>query len=144
MLFEETANQAAGGALLRERVVDIYEKARKHLDRYTIEILTPAAGEFLIGDIPAVSINSGTGALGVAGGVALLEADVLALPLGRGHLAWLHRGTGSGYRSIPADEVEMANAIQVLAAQRYVFTHPGSGLDTFTARVRKNQRYPQA
>jgi hypothetical protein len=49
-----------------------------------------------------------------------------------------------GTRSIPADEVEMANAIQVLAAQRYIFTHPGSGLDTFTARLRKNQRYPQA
>jgi hypothetical protein len=90
-----------------------------------------------------VSIDSAAGALGVAGGVALLDADVLALPLGRSHLAWLHPGTGSGYRSIPADEVSVVNAIQVLAAQRYVFTHPPSGLDTFAAQVRKDQRYPR-
>jgi len=141
-LFGETAGQSADGALLRERVVDIYEKARHLIDGHSVEILTPATGEFLIGDIPAVSIDSATGSLGVAGGVALLDADALALPLGRGHLAWLHPGTSSGYRSIPADKVNMANAIQVLAAQRYVFTHPRSGLDTFAAQVRKNQRYP--
>lgn len=138
--YKEAIDQAANGALIRERLVDMYEKVRTVLDRFAVEILTPAAGEFLIGEVPVVVTNAGNDGLAAArSGGARLEDDVLILPLGRNHLARLHCGRRCGYRSIPAGEVEEANVMQIRATQEYVFAHPDSALELLVARARKTQ-----
>lgn len=138
-MLKDLVDLAESGAVLRERVVAMYEDARACLNFFRLEILEPESGEFLIGDIPAVTVNAGTGALGVLGGVPLLDADSLVLPLGRDRLAWFHRGAATGYRVVPVAEVERLNRIQVLAAQEYVFTHPLSMLEGFVAQVCKDR-----
>lgn len=137
-LMEASTNLATTGALARERLPDMYEKVRTVLDGFTIEVLRPETGEFLIGDIPVLDLNPGH-ALSTAGDVALPDDDILALPLGRRHLAWLHRGPRTGYCTIATDQVEMLNARQILAAQEYVFAHPEGALESFVAQVHAAQ-----
>ena len=135
-MFNELWLQGASGALLRESLPDRYETARRVLDLLTLEILRPESGEFLVGDIPAVSIDAETGSLGMDGDVGLLKADEIVLPLGRTHLARLHRGAATGYRQVAASEVTRLNTVQVRAADRHVFGHPECAMDTFINEAR--------
>jgi hypothetical protein len=145
LLFEGSVARVQSGATLREQMENHYQRARAILETFSVEIWKPesGAGEFLIGDAPAVTSDPHTGFVGLAAGVALLDADVaLALPLGPGRMAWLHRGSGSGFREISADEVEKANAFQILAAEANVFARPGTAFEAFAEQVRMHQCYP--
>jgi hypothetical protein len=77
----------------------------------------------------------------------LQEADVLARPLGHSPPGGLHLDQALGYRSIPADEVENTDVIQILALERYIFTHPVFGTDavsgqTCDRRITRRQSQP--
>lgn len=127
-LLREPAELAASGALLRERLVDMYAKVRAVLDAFAVEVLTSESGQLLIGDSPVVNINPGNTA---SGGVGLLDDDVFLLPIGPEHLVRMHRGTRSGYRAIGADKVDEINTLQIQQAHEYVAAHPDSGLHAF-------------
>jgi hypothetical protein len=102
------------------------------LDAHAVQIWTPAsgAGEFLIGDCPAVSLKS----------FSLLDSDAaLAVPLGPQHIAVMHSGTACGYQNVPVDAVERANAAQILSAVANAFACPDTDFGPFAARVRKTQ-----
>jgi hypothetical protein len=144
-LFGDTAARFESGATLRERMPQLYERVRAVLEVFALEIWVPknGAGEFLLGDAPAVPCDPHTGYVGLAAGVALLDADVaLALPLGPHAMVWLHRGDGGCYRELEAHEVEKANAVQVLAAESEIVARPGTTFEPFIEQVLRHQCYP--
>jgi hypothetical protein len=144
-LFGDLVEKLESGASLRERMEQLYERVRAVLETFTLEIWVPkaGAGEFLLGDAPAVPCDPHSGYVGLAAGVALLDADVcLALPLGPHAMAWLHRGPGVEYRELDAREVEQANALQVLTAETEVLARPGTAFEPFIEQVRRHQYYP--
>ncbi|MFH9675107.1 DUF4238 domain-containing protein [Streptomyces sp. NPDC017405] len=85
-----------------------------------MEVLTPATGQFLIGDNPAVTIRrEGTE---TSFGMAFGDAHSLVLPVGPRHLLVL--GPKNVMDTIPRDVIDELNAVQVYAADRYVYMHP--------------------
>jgi Protein of unknown function (DUF4238) len=114
------------GVLFRLRVEDLYEQFQAHFAGYGLEVLKPADpnDEFLIGDVPALTVNFGQDAVGVAQGVAFFDANTIFLPLGpRLAVALGPRDTSA---SIPHDQVDRLNAWQVRGARREVFLRPSA------------------
>lgn len=147
LLFKDTLDLVVTGALLRQRMEDLFQKVRTILDGFNIEIWTPenGAGEFLIGDAPAATIDPHSGNVGLAAGVGLLGFDVsVYMPLGPEAMAWVHRGPGDGFHEIKRNVVDKANAVQILTAEAHAFARPGTSFEAFTDRVRKAQCFPPA
>jgi hypothetical protein len=99
-----------------------------------VEIIRPQSGRFLIGDVPAFSIDSARQALGISGGVAFGDATTVILPLSPTRLAAL--SDADRFEAVPAAAVRMANAFQVTMARSHVYMHPASGLQRFVAAQR--------
>ena len=127
-LLAETRQLYESGVIFRLRVVDMFHAARQLAARAGLEIIRPASGEFLIGDVPAIPIDATRQALGVMGGVPFADASTVILPLGPKRLAAL--GRTDAFRSVPASFVRQLNAFQIMKAQTYVFMRPGSGLES--------------
>lgn len=118
---------ADSGALWRERIESLYLNARAMTGFAGLEILTPAGeGEFLIGDVPALTVRAGHLGVGVLGGVALAEAGSVFLPLGPRHVAAL--GRADTVIHLAPDQVTEVNALQLRGAIDYVYLRPGSPL----------------
>jgi len=113
------------GGLFRLSVQRLYEKVADRFDGREVEVLIPASGskEFLIGDQPAVTVNTATGATGFGEGVAVDQADKVLMPLSPRLVVAV--GTTAGMRMISDDEVDDLNKLQVRMADRYVVHRPG-------------------
>lgn len=131
---------AGSGALWRERIESLYLQARAMTDAAGLEILQPPGiGEFLIGDVPALTVRAGSAGVGVLGGIALAEAQSAFLPLGPRHLAAL--GRANEIIQLTSGHVAETNARQLRGAIDYVYLRPQSPLmDTVRsfAEQRKN------
>lgn len=116
------------GGLFRLSVQRIFEHVSDRFESRGVEILTPAnaSSEFLVGDLPAITLNRGTGAAGLAEGVAVDQADQVIMPLSPRLLVAI--GDRVGSRSISDDEVNEFNRLQVHLAKDYVVHRPGAGL----------------
>jgi hypothetical protein len=118
---------ARSGALWRERVESLYLQARAMTDAAGLEILQPpGSGEFLIGDVPALTVRADSLGVGVLGGIALAEAQSIFLPLGPRHLAAL--GRTDEIIQLTSDQVAETNARQLRGAIDYVYLRPESPL----------------
>jgi hypothetical protein len=110
------------------------------MDASGLEILIPlGSGEFLIRDVPALTVRADGTGVGVLGGIALAEAQSDFLPLGPRHAAAL----GKAGRVIPLspDQVAGVSARQLSGAIDYVYPRPGSplpGTVCSSAQQRKN------
>jgi hypothetical protein len=139
-LMELSLTLGRSGALWRERIESMYLNARAMTQAAGLEILTPPAGEeFLIGDVPALTVRADRPGVGVLGGIALAEAQSVFLPLGPRHVVALGRSD----QVIPLASAQVAevNARQLSGAIDYVYLRPESPLmDTVRsfARQRKN------
>ncbi len=109
---------AESGALFRERLEDIYRQARERTDNAELEILTSGAGEFLIGDIPALTVRRDRDAVGVLGGIALDDATSVFMPLGPKHVAG---SAEKPHRRLSAEQVRDVIVRQVVGAIEYVY-----------------------
>lgn len=137
-LMELSHTLANSGALWRERIESLYLNARAIADSASLEILIPEAdGEFLIGDVPALTVRADHAGVGVLGGLALADAQSVFLPLGPGHVAALGRANAA--ISLTPDQVSEANARQLAGALEYVYLRPDSPLMD-TVRVFARQR----
>ena len=141
-LMRLSLSLADSGALWRERVESLYLNARAMTGFAGLEILTPAGDEeFLIGDVPALTIRAGHAGVGVLGGVALAEAGSVLLPLGPRHVAALGRADTTIY--LTPDQVAGVNALQLQAAIDYVYLRPGSPLmDTVRSFADQRKNIP--
>jgi hypothetical protein len=118
---------ADSGALWRERIESLYLQARAITDTAGLEILMPReSGEFLIGDVPALTVRADRAGVGVLGGIALAEAQSVFLPLGPRHVTAL--GRADGIIHLTSGQVAEVNARQLIGAIDYVYLRPGSPL----------------
>jgi hypothetical protein len=122
------------GALFRVLMESRYWRTRHWLRGFGVEILTPSRGEFVVGDIPALTVRKGLPSAGVNGGIGYAIADALILPVAPGYLIRVVDGP-SRYAEIGGEEVNEFNAWQVRAAFRHVYLRPGSGLEEFIRSV---------
>ena len=99
----------------------------------SLEILTSGAGEFLIGDIPALTVRRDRDAVGVLGGIALDDATSVFMPLGPKHVAGLGRRNLTA--ELSAEQVRDVIVRQVVGAIEYVYLRPGSGLESFVRNL---------
>jgi len=116
------------GKIFRTSIEDMYYKVRAMAATWRLEVLMPETGQFLMGDNPAVTLRrDGTN---TSYGVAFGDAHTLVLPIGPGHLLAL--GPENVMGTVPRSVVDELNAVQIHAADRYVYMHPRSGLEAFT------------
>lgn len=127
-LHRSLGEQIEAGALLRVLMEYRYRRTRHWLRGLGVEILTPANGEFVIGDIPALTVRKGLPTAGVNGGIGLAFADAIILPVAPGFLLRVVDGP-SRYAHADEDEVAELNAWQVRAAFSHVYLRPASGLE---------------
>lgn len=123
------------GGLFRLSVQRLFEKVCDRFETRGIQILTPAgtAKEFLLGDLPAITVDRAAGTAGP--GVTIDEADEILMPLTPRILVVL--GPSNGTRSIPDDEVDTYNALQARLARVYLVHRPAA---TFTTATITNWR----
>jgi len=134
-LLAHTRALYQSGAAFRLRVVDVFEEARARAASANLEIIRPnRRGQFLLGDVPAISVGPGGHALGIPGGVPFGDATTVILPLSPTRLAAL--GSANRFEAVPAVAVKQANSVQVRKAQKYVYMQPGSGLEKFVGSER--------
>jgi hypothetical protein len=125
------------GGLFRLSVQRLYEKLSDRFDTAGLAILTPAnpSREFLVGDVPAVTYNTTTGAAGLGEGVAIDQADEIVMPLAPGLLVAI--GPPDGARAISDTDVDLYNSLQVRAAREFVMHRPGANFAAQVATWRK-------
>jgi Protein of unknown function (DUF4238) len=128
-MMQPNLDMVASGRLFRARVEDIYLKAREFVSSSGLEVLKSGSSEFLIGDVPALTIPRHGIRPGILGGTALGDARTVIMPLGPRHLVALARTSVSA--ELTPDQVATANAYQVQGALEYVYLRPGSGLEQF-------------
>jgi hypothetical protein len=124
------------GVIFRLRVQDLFETISDHFANHGLEILSPASAnkEFLIGDVPALTLNYATGTAGVAEGVALFDANTIVLPLAPRVLAAI--GPANAIGTCAGAQVDALNALQVRVARECVYYRPQAGLAAFIATAR--------
>jgi hypothetical protein len=125
------------GGLFRLSVQRLFEKVCDRFDAKGVEILTPATvtKEFLLGDVPAITIAQATGAFGLSQGVTVDEADKIVMPLSPRLLVAI--GPPDAARTIADDEVDSYNEMQVREARDYVVYRPGANLAAAIAAWRR-------
>ena len=113
------------GGLFRLSVQRLFEMVCDRFDARGIQILTPASAskEFLLGDLPAVTVARATGTAGLGEGVTVDQADEILMPLAPGLLIVV--GPPDGARSVPDNEVDAHNELQARVAQAYLVHRPG-------------------
>ena len=122
------------GAAFRLRVVDMFEEARRMAASAHLEIIRPLhRGQFLIGDVPAISLDTRCRAFGIRGGVPFRDATTVILPLSPRRLAVL--GSADTFAAVPGAAIRWLNGFQVASAKAYVYMcmHPESRWQGFVA-----------
>lgn len=114
------------GGLFRFSVQRLYEKVCDRFDARGVEILTPANAnkEFLLGDVPAITLKQATGEFGLSQGITVDEAERIFMPLAPRLLVVV--GAPDGSRAIRDGEVDAYNEMQVREARDYVIHRPGA------------------
>ncbi|WP_263166348.1 DUF4238 domain-containing protein [Streptomyces sp. SCSIO ZS0520] len=122
------------GADFRARIEITFAKAKEMISDAGLEILVPAAGEFLLGDTPALAIQqSGTR---IAFNVAIGDSTAIVLPFGPRHLL-VGRTPRNGLSTVSEETVDLLNRLQIEAAQQRVYFRPRSGQDAIVRRYLK-------
>ena len=128
------SRQIEDGALFRVLMEYRYRRTRHWLRGLGVEILTPSRGEFLVGDIPALTVRKGMPGAGVNAGIGYAFADAIILPIAPDFLLRVVDGP-SRYAQADGEEVAELNSWQVRGAFSHVYLRPGSGLEEFIRSV---------
>jgi hypothetical protein len=123
----------SSGAFFRVSLEDRFKRVRDGLQAFELKILTTSSQEFLIGDVPVLTLRDGHQGAGIFGGVGVANADEIVMPLTPHHVAVLGKGDQS--REATDDEVQRYNTSQVRHAYRYFYFRPTSSLATFARSV---------
>ncbi|MBK3582491.1 DUF4238 domain-containing protein [Streptomyces sp. PvR018] len=123
----EPAQDHASGKLFRVSIEEMFQKIRAKLADWQVEVVSPQEGQFLVGDTPALTLRQADG--GIQYGMAVGDATTIILPIGPYHLIAL--GPKNCVIQVHKPLVDELNAVQVIAATRWVYFHPRSGLESF-------------
>ena len=80
-LHQPIGDLIQAGALFRVLMEYRYRRTRRWFKAHGVEILTPATGEFIVGDIPALAVRRGLPSAGVNGGIGYAYASGIILPI---------------------------------------------------------------
>ncbi|MFJ4767505.1 DUF4238 domain-containing protein [Streptomyces uncialis] len=136
----EVARGFGSGELFRISIESMFNKVRARSATWDLEVLTPESGQFLIGDNPGITVRTDTTPFSHS--MAFGDAYSIVLPVGPGHLLAL--GPENLLGSIPGAVVDELNTVQILAADRYVYMHPQSGLETLAKAAAKQRQAARA
>jgi hypothetical protein len=75
------SKQIEDGTLFRVQMEYRYRCTRHWLPGLGVEILTPSYGEFVVGDIPALTVRKGMPNAGISVGIGYAFADAIILPI---------------------------------------------------------------
>lgn len=134
-LVEEVRDMAERDVMFRVSLEDRFWRFRNAMRDFQVEILTSGCSEFLIGDVPALTIKYDCEPTGIFGGVGLAVADEIVLPLGPTYMAVLQRRGAPGFRELSEEEVCKYNTRQVKAAFKHVHFRTESGLEELVRSV---------
>jgi hypothetical protein len=120
------------GALFRLTAQRIFEDVKDRVDLLEVALLSPdsPSKEFLVGDVPALTVREATGQVGVLGGVAIDEADYIFMALAPDLVVLL--GPTHGYVTLDDWRVDQLNEFQVRGARERVFSRPSA---SFLAQI---------
>ncbi|MFJ1757777.1 DUF4238 domain-containing protein [Kitasatospora sp. NPDC088134] len=127
-LLRPQVENFASGADFRVRIEEAFGKAKEIIGSTGLEILVPEEGEFLLGDIPALTVCQDGGIRTY--GMALGDSTGVVLPFGPRHLL-VGRTPRNGFVAATAATVKDLNHLQIEAARRHVYLRPHSALDGF-------------
>ena len=133
-LHRPLTKQIEDGVLFRVLMEYRYRRTRHWLRGLGVEILTPSRGEFVVGDIPALTVRKGMPGAGVNAGIGYAHADAIILPIAPDFLLRVVDGP-SRYAHADGEEVTELNTWQVRGAFSHVYLRPGSGLEEFIRSV---------
>lgn len=117
----------ATGELFRQSVENAFRQVQGLAADRRVEVVSPASGQFLIGDTPAASMRWKDNT--VWHSMAFGDADTVVLPVDPHHALAL--GPENVMGTIPRARVDQVNTVQILTARRHVYFHPKSGLESF-------------
>lgn len=124
-LHREAQELFDSGALLRARIEYLYTRARSLIDSAGLQFVRADQGsEFLIGDAPAISLKRDSPRMGLRGGVGLVDANTVMLPLGRRHVVAL--GSHDHLTWVDSEGVDAINKLQIFGAHQHVYFHPAA------------------
>ncbi|MEV7227314.1 DUF4238 domain-containing protein [Polymorphospora sp. NPDC051019] len=128
------------GWAFRSRVEQNYGRMRAWLTSASVEVLrTPS--ELYISDAPTVLAAAGRTRHGLAGGLGLIDAEEILMPL-TPHLAARLSIGNEGYVDIDTAQVEQLNVGQLVNAYRFLYAAPHAPVDAFVAQHRTAWRRP--
>ncbi|MFJ4674100.1 DUF4238 domain-containing protein [Kitasatospora purpeofusca] len=127
-LIEAHLDIYRNGADLRIRIEDMFEKAKTVIRAARLQVATPEAGEFILGDVPAMTIRQDRGRMTY--GMALGDSTAVVLPLGP-RLLLVGRSPRDEAITLDAPTVQALNGLQIEAAHRYIYLRPRSGTERF-------------
>nr|WSS73238.1 hypothetical protein OG491_35575 [Streptomyces sp. NBC_01175] len=116
------------GADFRARIEVTFDKAKEMISAGGLEILVPAAGEFLLGDTPALAIQQSGNKTTFK--VPIGDSTAIVLPFGPRHLL-VGRTPRNGMDKASVETVGFLNQLQIEAAQQRVYIRPHSAQDAF-------------
>jgi len=116
---------------LGRQFLEHFDTARSLVAPHDLEVVTAQEHEFVIGDIPVVTYDRDSDAVGVMNGAPWGNANAIFMPLGPRHLVALARTPRSTV--VTSAQVVHLNRLEIRAAAREVYFRPGSGLGTAIA-----------
>ncbi len=128
---DEVKAQLDVGEFFRDQVHEHFERMCEWLADKRLQVATPLAGQFVIGDAPSVPINEEDGVAGFLAGVSLGTANLVVLPFGPSHLvAVASQRAFEEHQTfeISANAVRKMNSAQVVASVRSIYYVAGLGL----------------
>lgn len=138
IIAEEIVNAASQNidmdAFFHDRVHENYESALNRLKLLGIQVAEASNMEFVLGDVPVLTVRRNFAGVGPLGGVPWDEADAILMTAGPRHMI----GIGSIESWLPVDTaaVRMLNSAQIAGAQRNLYYRPGSGLRALIQELR--------
>jgi hypothetical protein len=132
--YKPVSDLVASDAIFRVSLEDRFKRVRAGLQAFDLKILSSRDHEFLIGDVPVLTLRKGHEGTGIFEGVGLANADEIVLPLTPRHVAVI--GQGDENREATAAEIERYNTLEINLAHRYVHFRIESRLHEFVRSVK--------
>jgi hypothetical protein len=125
-----------GSQAFADALVDQYDKVRNLFAEHHLEVGWAAKSEFLLPDVPCVTIDSERNVVGVLNGASIGPSDAVIMPASPRHVLSLsRRPPKEPWRVLNGRQVGSLNLRLVRGARRYVMYRPGSDVGEFTRNV---------
>jgi hypothetical protein len=130
-----------GGLAFVESTLRTLEKVRKRFADLRVQIgWSDDGAPFLIGDTPAVLLDTDKGAVGFRNGVTLNSSNQLLMPIGPHHT--LSLGPEPAWLQVPPNVVDELNGLQLWNSRERVMYGTDSGLGEWVDEWRRKHVHP--